>query len=274
MASAWQSLGADQEFALAPGNANYAFNTTVDFGGRRGEVCPASRPAATGAACCASTACAEVRFLYVPVLAREPASGFGATGLEPQVTLSWRAGRQAVSHAVYFLGTAAQAVIDATAPVATVAQPSYPPRRPCNLGDDLLLEGQRGQRGGTPRLWAGPVWSFTTKSMSSSMTSRATTMTTEPHLRDLDRWHDRRQERLDVGRLHASRRLPNGRSSMAASSRCRWRTTTPRPRIYSEAVRTFDTAQDWTGNGVTHLASGSAAIRRRPASRSPRPAAR
>ena len=40
---------------------------------------------------------------------------------------------------------------------------------------------------------------------------------------------------------------------MAASSRCRWRTTTRKSPFYSETTRDLGTAQDWTGNGATHL---------------------
>jgi len=49
----------------------------------------------------------EVRFFYTPVWAREPKPATGSIGIDPAVTLSWRAGREAVSHNVY-LGTDSQ----------------------------------------------------------------------------------------------------------------------------------------------------------------------
>ena len=57
----------------------------------------------------------EVRFFYVPVLAREPNPASGATGVNPEVTLSWRAGREAASHSVY-LSTDQQEVTKARPP--------------------------------------------------------------------------------------------------------------------------------------------------------------
>ena len=43
----------------------------------------------------------EVRFLYVTVQAREPQPEDGAADVTASTTLSWRAGREAVSHEVY-----------------------------------------------------------------------------------------------------------------------------------------------------------------------------
>ena len=58
----------------------------------------------------------EVRFFYIPVHAREPDPDSGATDVDVDVTLGWRAGRQAAEHDVY-VSTDEQAVIDGTAAV-------------------------------------------------------------------------------------------------------------------------------------------------------------
>jgi len=92
----WTELAGVPEFAQAPGVAGYAHNTTVDFGG-------------TGAKFVKITAndnwgflnqygLSEVRFFYIPVLAREPNPVSGATDIEvDNVTLSWRPGRRQLS---------------------------------------------------------------------------------------------------------------------------------------------------------------------------------
>ena len=43
----------------------------------------------------------EVRFMAIPVLARLPEPMSGQTEVSPDVTLTWRAGREAVTHDVY-----------------------------------------------------------------------------------------------------------------------------------------------------------------------------
>ncbi len=70
--------------------------------------------------------------------------------------------------------------------------------------------------------------------------------------RDLDRRRDRQQDRLP-GRLPAVAVCRADDRSTAASSRCRWTTTTPRSPFYSEAERTFSPVQNWTVNGADTL---------------------
>ncbi|MHC4631095.1 MAG: hypothetical protein ACYS9C_07460, partial [Planctomycetota bacterium] len=68
----------------------------------------------------------EVRFLHIPLRAREPSPDSGATDVVVDVTLGFRAGREAAEHNVY-LSTDEQAVADTTAPVTTVTETSYGP---------------------------------------------------------------------------------------------------------------------------------------------------
>ena len=87
----------------------------------------------------------EVRFFYVPASPRQPQPVSGAAGVDVDAILSWRAGREAASHKVYF-GTDQQAVTDGTAPAGTVTDNSFDPG-PLDSRHDLLLEGGGGQRG-------------------------------------------------------------------------------------------------------------------------------
>ncbi|MBN1362852.1 MAG: discoidin domain-containing protein [Sedimentisphaerales bacterium] len=101
----------------------------------------------------------EVRFAYKPVQAREPEPADGATGLEPEVTLSWRAGREAASHQVY-LSTDPNAVADGTALIDTVTTRSYD-LGTLDLGMTYYWKINEVNEAETPSVWAGDVWTLT-----------------------------------------------------------------------------------------------------------------
>jgi hypothetical protein len=99
--------------------------------------------------------------------------------------------------------------------------------------------------------WPGDIWTFSTQEYAlidgfETYNDDVDAKTTI--YRHVDRRLDQRH------RLH--RRLPQ-RPVCRAEDRaqrkqsCRWPTTTPRRRFYSEAERTFDTAQDWTSAAPT-----------------------
>jgi len=98
-----------------------------------------------------------VRFLYIPVDAREPSPDSGAAGVDRDVTLRWRAGRGTTGHEVY-LSTDEQAVIDGTAPVETLAETSY---GPLSLDLGRTYYWRVDEFDGTQTI-AGELWSFTT----------------------------------------------------------------------------------------------------------------
>ncbi len=169
-----------------------------------------------------------------------------ATGVSVSTTLSWRPGREAGSHKVFF-GTDPNAVAKGTATAKTVTDHAFDPGA-------LLF--------GTTYYWRvdevntvtypGDVWSFTTQEFAAVDDFESYNDDNNRIYRYLDRRLYRRQERLD-GRLHAGPVCRTRRSCMAASSRCRWPTTTASRRYYSETTRDLGTAQDWTGNGATHM---------------------
>ncbi len=103
----------------------------------------------------------EVRFLYIPVRAREPQPDSGATGVNLDVTLSWRAGREAAGHDVY-LNTDSQAVIDGTAPVVTVNEASYGPLS-LDLGKTYYWRVDEVNDAETPTTWQGNIWNFSSR---------------------------------------------------------------------------------------------------------------
>ncbi|MEN6429138.1 MAG: hypothetical protein ABFE13_27640, partial [Phycisphaerales bacterium] len=101
-----------------------------------------------------------MRFLYIPTRAREPQPESGAADVSIDTILSWRAGREAVSHQVYF-GTDQQAVADGTAPAATLTDDSFDPGS-LLVGTTYYCRVDEVNEAAVPSVWAGDVWSFTT----------------------------------------------------------------------------------------------------------------
>jgi len=99
----------------------------------------------------------EVSFLYIPVWATEPSPDSGATDMDVDAILSFRAGREAAKHDVY-LSTDEQAVIDGTAPVAGVTDPSY--AASLDLASTYYW---RIDEVNDAESWQGDVWSFSTQ---------------------------------------------------------------------------------------------------------------
>ena len=81
-----------------------------------------------------------MRFFYIPVQARQPQPATGATGVALDATLSWRPGREAASHKVYF-GTDPNAVAKGTATGPDRHRPQLQPVR-SSVRHDLLLESR------------------------------------------------------------------------------------------------------------------------------------
>jgi len=150
----WTTLEGVPEFARAPGADTYTADTTVDFGGvvaRYVKLTINSNWGGVTPQCGLS----EVRFLYVPVSAREPSPASGAVDVLPETTLSWRAGREAASHKVY-LGDAAESLSLA----ATVDKAGYEAN--LDLGKTYFWKiVEVNQAEATPE-WESDVWTFST----------------------------------------------------------------------------------------------------------------
>jgi len=163
----WTTLGTTHQFARAPGTPGYAANTTIDLTGVVAKYVKLTANSNWGGIL-PQYGLSEVRFFYVPVLAREPnpASGatdvpVGAIGVPADVTLSFRAGREAAKHNVYF-SDSSQAVIDSTAPATTVSQTRYGPLS-LDLGKAYYWRVDEVNEAETPATWQGELWDFTTQ---------------------------------------------------------------------------------------------------------------
>jgi len=155
----WKILGDVPEFAQAPGADGYAHNTTVDFGGTTAKYVRLTVNSNWGGLF-VQYGLSEVRFLYIPVWAREPNPASGTANVPLDATLGFRAGREAAKHDVY-LSTDEQAVIDSTAPVVTVTEPSY--ASSLDVASTYYWRIDEVNDAETPTTWQGDIWNLSTQ---------------------------------------------------------------------------------------------------------------
>jgi hypothetical protein len=156
----YTTLGTTHQFAQAPGAPGYAYNTTVDFGGVAASYIRLTANSNWGGIL-NQYGLSEVRFLYIPIHAREPSPESGATDVDVDVTLGFRAGREAAQHDVYF-GSDEQAVVDGAAPVSTVTETSHGPLS-LDLGKTYYWKINEVNMAATPTMWEGDLWNFATR---------------------------------------------------------------------------------------------------------------
>jgi hypothetical protein len=151
--SNWAALG-NYQFADGTCLDTYAHNTEVGF---KGVSAKFVRLTITSSWISTNqTGLSEVRFFYVPVLAREPIPATGSTNISPSTSLSWRPGREAVQHQIY-LGNDANTLT----PAGTTTSSSFSPTT-LGVGGKYYWRVDEVNSAETPTLWAGDVWNFTT----------------------------------------------------------------------------------------------------------------
>ncbi|MHC4507426.1 MAG: LamG-like jellyroll fold domain-containing protein [Planctomycetota bacterium] len=156
----WTALAGVPEFAQAPGIAGYAHDTTVDFGGALAKYVRLTAASNWGGIL-PQYGLSEVRFFYIPLSAREPSPDSGATDVDVDVVLGWRAGREAATHDVY-LSTDEQAVIDGTAPVTVVTETSHSPSS-LDLDSTYYWRIDEVNDAEIPTTWQGDIWNLLTQ---------------------------------------------------------------------------------------------------------------
>jgi hypothetical protein len=150
----WTPLG-DVTLNQATATAAYTANTAVSFGGVAAQYVKLT--ANSGYGQMGQFGLSEVRFMFIPAQAREPQPTDGADGVDVGTALSWRAGREAVSHDVY-LGTDPEALALAD----SVADTSYAPVD-LQFGTTYSWQIVEVNEAETISAWAGDVWSFATQ---------------------------------------------------------------------------------------------------------------
>jgi hypothetical protein len=156
----YATLGTTHEFARAPGVADYAHNTTIEFGGAQAKYVKLTANSNWGGFL-PQFGLSEVRLFHIPMRARKPQPDPGATDVSVDVTLTWRSGRQAAEHKVY-VSADEQAVIDGTAPVTTVTEASLSPSS-LELGTTYYWRVDEVNNAETPTIWQGDILSFSTQ---------------------------------------------------------------------------------------------------------------
>ena len=163
----YTTLGTTHEFVRASGTTDYAHNTTVDFGGVRAKYVRLTANNNWGGFM-PQYGLSEVRFFSIPVLAREPSPDSGTTDVSigtideaVDVSLGFRAGREAAKHNVYF-SSDEQAVIDGNVPVTTVTESSYGPLS-LDLGTTYYWRVDEVNEAESPTMFEGDIWNFTTQ---------------------------------------------------------------------------------------------------------------
>jgi hypothetical protein len=249
-AAAWTKLG-DFEFARAPGTATYAGNAPVDFGGAVAKYVRLTVNSNWGGVL-QQYGLSEVRFFYIPVLPREPIPAVAQKNVDVDAALSWRAGREAASHQVYF-STDQQAVSAGTAPVQTVASSRFDPGG-LDLGRTYFWKVAEVNEAQTPPSWESSVWSFSTREYLAIDDFES--YTDQPGNEIFTLWADGMVNSNGslVGYLTAAKGtfgettiVHGGKQSMP------FEYNNVKPPYYSEAERIFDQPQDWTVHGADTL---------------------
>jgi len=250
----WTTLGTTHEFARAPGAAGYAANTTIGLSGAVAKCVKITANSNWGGIV-PQYSLSEVRFFYIPIRAREPSPDSGATDVDVDVTLGFRAGREAAEHDVY-ISTNKQAVIDGTAPVVSVAETSYDPL-PLDLGQTYYWKVNEVNEAETPATLQGELWSFTTREflVVDDFESYNDLDPTDPESnRIFNVWLDGYEVPTN-GSLVGYENAPfceqtivhGGKQSMPFFY------SNTGGAAYSEAERTFAVGQDWTKYGIKTL---------------------
>ncbi len=248
--AAWTELANVPEFAQATSTATYACNTTVDFGDAMAKYVKLTIHSTWGGG--AITGLSEVRFFSAPVEARDPEPTDAATGVAIDATLNWRPGREAASYTVYF-GTDVNAVSEGAAAAEVVADHSYSPAEMA-YGVTYYWRVDEVNEAMDPALYPGPVWSFTTADYA--------TVDDFERYNDSDVllyefWIDGLADKnsgsmagyIDSidGTFGEQTIIHSGAQSMPVTY------DNASTFSFSEVTRTFNTAQDWTADGIKSL---------------------
>lgn len=245
---AWSALE-PQEFTRAPGEANYAANTEVEFNGAAVKYVKITAKSNWGNLV-HQYGLSEVRFMIIPAFAREPQPQDGATDVVPQTTLRWRAGRDAATHDVY-LGSD----VNDLALVDTVDVPSLDVSSLLALDRTYYWRIDEVNDLGDPAVWEGQVWNFSTSVVLTVDDFEGYTDNFEAGEAIWQGWIDGLEDPAKGGSVVGYAEAPfaeqgivhGGVQSMNLSYDNTGAST------FSEATRTFDGSQNWTVYGVKGL---------------------
>ncbi|UCD51152.1 MAG: hypothetical protein JSW27_00695, partial [Phycisphaerales bacterium] len=236
----------DVVLAQATATSTYAYNTAIDGQGVAAKYVRLTINSAHSTM--GQYGLSEVRFLYIPTHARSPKPADAATEVDVDAVLSWRAGREAASHDVYF-GNDAEAVAAGTMPADSVATSSYEVSA-LDFGTTYYWKVDAVNEVEATSLWEGAVWSFTTQEYGVIEDFEAYN---DDDNRIYDTWIDGwvNETGSTVGYLEepfAERRIVHGgKQSMPLEY------NNEEAPFYSEASRAWPAAQDWTAGAADSI---------------------
>jgi hypothetical protein len=151
----YKALGTTHEFAQAPGTPDYAHNTTIDMEGVAAKYVRLTANSTWGSAL---GGLSEVRFFRIPVHAKEPYPDSGATDVDLDLILGWKAGRDAASHDVYVSADPNALILagPVTEPAFDTASLDLALSQTYHWRIDEVNEAE------TTTTWQGDIWSFST----------------------------------------------------------------------------------------------------------------
>ncbi|MHC4520101.1 MAG: hypothetical protein ACYTAS_16035, partial [Planctomycetota bacterium] len=150
----WLVLG-DVEFAQATATADYVANTTVDLAGVAARYVRLTVNSGHGVL--PQFGLSEVRFLQIPAVAREPQPAPGAADVSVDSVLSWRAGRDAAAHDVYFAAGQDELML-----VDTVTDSAFAPGE-LTFGTTYTWRIDEVNEAEATPVWEGDLWTFATQ---------------------------------------------------------------------------------------------------------------
>ena len=226
----------------AAGTAGYAAGTTVNLGGVMAKYVKLTITATWGGMGAAGLS--EVRFSYVPVQAFTPQPAAAATGVAITPTLSWRLGREAGSHKVFF-GTDPNAVANGTAAAKTVADATFAPDV-LNYSTTYYWKVDEVNTATYP----GDVWSFTTTTFGVVDDFESYN---DDSIRIYDAWIDGLTDGKSGSQVGYDQAPFAEKTTLHGGAQAMPLKYDNTAKSFSEAVRTFDPAQNWTASGVKSL---------------------
>lgn len=245
--SDWKTLGDRHIFNQATGKDDYAANTAVDFGG---VVAKYVRITAVSnwKGLLQQYGLSEVRFLYLPVRARQPNPASGATDVVPAM-LSWRAGRRAAQHDVY-ISTDEQAVVRRTTASNAATRPSFD-LDALDLGQTYYWRVDEVNLASAVAVWESDVWNFSTPQyiVVEDFESYTDAVESVIYKTWTDGWDNGTGSQVGYDDVpYAEMAFVNsGHQAMPVIY------SNVAPQTRSEAQRFFDEPQDWTQYGIRTL---------------------
>ncbi len=240
----WSVLG-DVELTKATSSADYTANTTVDLGGVAGRYVRLTVNSSWGGG--ENYGLSEVRFLYIPSHARMPEPQDGATDVAITSSLSWRAGRGAVTHEVYMSAD------PNTLPLVGVTENnSYAPD--LELSATYAWRVDEVNEAESVTTWASDLWSFSTEEYIVVEDFEAYTDDLEAGETIWQTWIDAIDDTSNGGSQVGYTQSPFAELTTTHGGKQAMPLFYDNSGVsFSETDRTFSPAQDWTAHGVKSL---------------------